>query len=661
MRKPSKKHLKSLTVMNEKNDNKILEAFKAALADWKDRDGRLDKVSIEKDARNLEPKLIRTLQRVPKLKDMFFKHQDGVCFFHSDRFYAFLNHKAFYPDSYTSFAQAIGLADALSQKPIARHSEVVLNFPYKDCMLEGGQTKDDRAARRERFWNELLAPEEVNRLLTPKALTNFKRYTQEGEVSVEEIDPLKENWLIKGNNLIALHTLKQHFAGQIKLIYIDPPYNTRGDASTFQYNNSFNHSTWLVFMKDRLNIAKHLLRKNGIIAVSIDDNEQAYLKVLMDEIFGRENCIGTIAVESNPGGRDTSTFFATSHEYCFFYARNKDRAIIKNFALTEENKKEFDKMDEQGKYKLSQFRRGGGYSTPEERPNSYYPIYYKEEVNSFSLEKRDGFVEILPIDAKGVKRVWRQTRPSFLKLVENDDIEVKLSNGRYQIYIKDRLKIKEQKGKKPKTMWYDPKYSATTSGTILFNKILPDEKFSFPKSLYLLRDIILITTNPGDIILDFFAGSGTTGHATLALNKEDGGNRKFILVEQLEEHIKVCGERNQKVLAQESINDSFIYCELMTHNQRWIERIEATHTKGTLQILWQEMRDIADLSYRLPEEKYNEIARILEEDHEVEHLKNMLKELLDKNMLYVPYSEINDATYKVNDNDNRLNQTFYKK
>ena len=655
LRKPSKKHLKSLTVMNEKNDNKILEAFKAALADWKDRDSRLDRVRLEKDARALDPKLIRALRSVPELEQVLFRHQDGAYFFHGDRFYAFLNHKTFYPDSYTSFAQAIGLADALSQKPIARHSEVVLNFPYKDCMLEGRQTKDDRAQRRERFWNELLAPEEVNRLLSPKVLTNFKRYSQEGEASVEEIDPLKENWLIKGNNLIALHTLKQHFAGQVKLIYIDPPYNTGGEANIFTYNNSFNHSTWLTFMKDRLRIARDLLRNNGFIAIAIDHYELFYLGVLADEIFGRDNRLGIVSVVNNPMGRNQAKFFSTINDFMLVYAKNASIGKFNDVILSEEFLDSFDLEDDIGKYRLQGFVRigGGDANLRVNKPKFWYPIYVSQSMNDLCLEKKEEYYEVYPITSTGRERTWKLSASSTKKIIHQ--LIPKEENGRIVIYEKYR----EEKGQKVSTVWADKKYNANHHGIRLLEKILGRKDFSFPKSLYTVLDILKLMTNKNDIILDFFAGSGTTEHATLALNKEDGRNRKFILVEQLEEHIKVCSERNQKVLAQESISDSFIYCELMTHNEHWHKRIEATHTKGMLQNLWQEMRDKADLSYRLPEEKYNEITRILEEDHEVEHLKNMLKELLDKNMLYVPYSEINDATYKVSDKDKRLNQRFH--
>ena len=162
---------------------------------------------------------------------------------------------------------------------------MVLAWPYKDCVLEGGQTKEDQK-RDEIFWNETLAPDEIDRLLAPKVFTNFKKYDKNGEHALsgkEKIDFSKENLIIKGNNLLALHSLYKRFAGQVKLIYIDPPYNTGSDS--FQYNDNFNHSTWLTFMKNRLEVAKDLLSTGGIIFIQIDIREQPYLKVLCDEIF----------------------------------------------------------------------------------------------------------------------------------------------------------------------------------------------------------------------------------------------------------------------------------------------------------------------------------------------------------------------------------------
>ncbi len=200
----------------------------------------------------------------------------------------FLNNKEFLPDSFTAYKTKIGLA--IGDKYLSENQEVVLNFPYKDCVLEGGQTKDD-AKRQEIFFNETLAPTEINRLLDDKVLTNFKRYDETGEHEVEVLNDT-DNLIIKGNNLIALHSLKKRFAGKIKLIYIDPPYNTGNDS--FQYNDNFNHSTWLTFMKNRLEVARELLSEDGLIFVHLDYNEAHYFKVLMDSIFGQDKFVNEI-------------------------------------------------------------------------------------------------------------------------------------------------------------------------------------------------------------------------------------------------------------------------------------------------------------------------------------------------------------------------------
>ncbi len=436
----------------------------------------------------------------------------------------------------------------------------------------------------------------------------------------------------------------------------DRIYNTGGDYNIFTYNNTFNHSSWLTFMKNRLEIARSLLKDDGIIAIAIDDNEQAYLKVLADEIFRRENFLGTIAVESNPGGRDTHTFFATSHEYYHFFAKDINRAVMKNFELTEGQKEEFNLEDEKGRFKAVSFRRTGGYSTPEERPNSYYPIYYNEKTEEFSLEKKKDFVEILPLDSAKNKRVWRRTRPSFLELVEDNDVFAKKLKGRYIIMIKNRLS--ENKGKKPKTMWYGGKYSSTTSGTMLLRKILGKTSFSYPKSLYAVLDILKIMTGKDDIILDFFAGSGTTGHAVLELNKEDGGNRKFVLVEQLNEHIKVCKERIYKVMKKDNITSDFVYLELMKWNENFVEKIQKAKTKQELKKLWETMKKKAFLSYKVDIRAVDKNAKDFT-DLSIENQKRFLFECLDKNHLYVNYSEIDDEEYGVGKNDKTLNKEFY--
>lgn len=357
------------------------------------------------------------------------------------------------------------------------------------------------------------------------------------EVKGKEIktDPEKPtNILIEGDNYHALSVLNYTHQGKIDLIYIDPPYNTGN--RTWKYNNDYieredvyKHSKWLTFISKRLRLAKNLLKDEGIIIVTIDDYEVFQLGMLMDEIFGEESRLGIITVLNKKSGRTTDKFFATCHEYYFVYAKNPLLAKINNFKLNEDQKREYRYKDDISQYKWRDFLRTGGFSTPKERPNSFYPIYFNEATNNISIKPTKNSIKILPLDSKGNERVWRQTKPSLEILIQRGDIKIEKNRlGKYSARIKDRIK----EGIKPKTVWDNPRYDAATHGTKLLEKILGEAKvFDFPKSLYAVVDALKITSpNKKDaIIVDFFAGSGTTGHAVLELNKEDGGNRQFIL------------------------------------------------------------------------------------------------------------------------------------
>jgi len=194
----------------------------------------------------------------------------------------------------------------------------VLAWPYKDCVLEGGQDRED-ARRNEVFWNETLAPDQIDRLLSPKALTNFRKYDKDGEHTVSEL-LLNDNLIIKGNNLLALHTLKKVYTGKVDLIFIDPPFNT--DKDSFQYNDSFNRSSWLSFMRNRLEIARQLLSKNGTIYVHVDHNEGHYLKVLMDSIFGKEFFRNEIIWHYSGWNKKLNTSFEKRHDTIFVYGKS---------------------------------------------------------------------------------------------------------------------------------------------------------------------------------------------------------------------------------------------------------------------------------------------------------------------------------------------------
>ncbi len=242
----------------------------------------------------------------PEIKPTFFDEIDEHWVFNYNTFINYISAKNFLANSYTQFRNKIGLN--IDGKFLRERGEVSLVWPYKDCVLEGGQTKEEDK-RKEIFFNEILAQDEINRMFDPKVLTNWKRHTTEGKQDVAKIQRddngiIRENLIIKGNNLIALHILKQQFRGQVKLIYIDPPYNTRNDS--FGYNDNFNHSSWLTFMRNRLEVAKTLLRNDGVIFVQCDDSEAAYLKVLMDDVFDDCAYATTIYVQVRYGQKTLS-------------------------------------------------------------------------------------------------------------------------------------------------------------------------------------------------------------------------------------------------------------------------------------------------------------------------------------------------------------------
>ena len=370
-------------------------------------EGVINKNKLAVLARQYNPELLNILMSDEKISNHFFsKLEKGILVFKKDVFLQFLNNKEFLPDSFTAYKTKIGLATG--EKYLSENNDVVLNFPYKDCILEGGQTKDD-AKRQEIFFNETLAPTEINRLLDDKVLTNFKRYDETGEHNVEEIKDT-DNLIIKGNNLIALHSLKKRFAGKVKLIYIDVPYNTGNDS--FGYNDSFNHSTWLTFMKNRLEITKTLLSDDGVIFVHLDDNEVKYLGVLMDEIFGRENFVELVTVVNNPRGRDYGGI-ANMHEFIYVYKRP-----FAELNLIDDPDKKFKFEDEFGGFDIRELRNRNTAFHIGNRPNLAYPIYVNpnsEDDSGFykvsEVRTEEYSIEVMPKKSRGIQTVWRGGKP----------------------------------------------------------------------------------------------------------------------------------------------------------------------------------------------------------------------------------------------------------
>ncbi len=394
-------------------------------------------------------------------------------------------------------------------------------------------------------------------LATDNATTLLKENT---EFNKKEENKNSENLLLKGDNLEVLKHLANAYYEKIKMIYIDPPYNTGSDGFVYQDDRKFSnselrqlagiseekakrilnftqsksnsHSAWLTFMYPRLYIAKQLLKDDGVIFISIDDNEVAQLKLLMDEIFGEENFVAQLPTVMNLKGNNDEFGFAGTHEDTMVYVKEKGTAILNQFSIKEDELEEWIE-DEKGFYKQGANLKATGTNAPrEKRPNLYFPIFiddnniYITSDNKKPIKYEGELITLYPI-TKEKEMSWRWSKNKMIK--DKEDIIIS-RNGGIGIYKKQRPALGDMPSKKPKTIFYKPEYSSG-NGTAQIKELFNEKFFSNPKPLKLIKDFIEIGLNKNDLILDFFAGSGTTGDAVMQLNAEDGGNRKFILVQ----------------------------------------------------------------------------------------------------------------------------------
>lgn len=667
--------------MDNLNQYRELEQLLRNESEFCTEDGHLLKNAIVEAALAMRPKLLRLLMSNEALRNNFFVEVDGITIFDKVRFQKFVMNKRFLPDSYTSFKNKIGLVDD-NENFIADSREVVLAWPFKDCMLEGGQTKED-AKRNEIFWNEILAPDEINRLTEPKVLTNFRRYDSDGEHVHIEISS-GDNYIIKGNNLLVLDSLHKNYKGTVKMIYIDVPYNTGNDS--FGYNDTFTHSTWLTFMHNRIAAAIPLMRKDGILILQCDDNEQAYLKVLLDG-FNQLSFLNCIAVKMSEASgvkmNHAKSRFPKLKEYLLIY--------------TMPNFKGFECVD---KYAVSEwdienniFLKG---LTKEDR-DTLISISEKEINNVADVEVANEIlrnVKIVPIskaiEELGIKqkdkehwlfenayRIIKTAGSSSLaKLVKSfttipsQDIASALSkNNVLFFYICDfnketkqpRLQVifaDENIFKNPCDFWQDIR----TTGAIADEGGVKLENGKKPEKI--LHRLIKMCSNKGDLVLDFFGGSGTTAAVAMKMG------RKFISCEQLEDHIELMKTRLKNVVGGDTtgvstyddINwhggGSFVYCELATANQRFVEQIEGANTTEELTNIWNGMQRSGFLSWKIQPKQINENASDFAA-LSLEDQKRFLIECLDKNLLYVPLSEIDNDEFEISDEDKKLNKNFY--
>lgn len=560
---------------------------------------------IKEMAENGDVKLLEPLMKDEKIKSAFFTPILDSFVFKTKEFKEFLD----YSSSNNSYSQYLGKKIGLymGDSALTDRSEVVLNFPFKDCVLEGGQRKEDGLdtyftydektgdyvektdKRREVFFNETLAKDEIDSLFSPKVFCNVKKFTKDGEETYTKFernsevnrkrglseDTITDNLVIKGNNLLALHSLKKEFEGKVKLIYIDPPYNTGSDD--FKYNDHFNHSSWLTFMKNRLEVARELLRDDGAIYVQVDYHEAHYLKVLMDSVFGSENFQREIIWRIGwlSGYKTIDNNWIRNHDTILFYSKNKNCLDFHKFYIPKEDFKKI-AVSEAEKYPIEDVWNGNEY----------------DDLNSIAIVSFSG--------------------ETVSKLLNKED------------------EVKGQKSEK------------------------------------LIERIIKAHTVESEIVLDMFSGTGTTGAVSHKLNRQfilfeqltehiDITNRRLMKVIEGEQS-GISKKNNWQG------GGSFVYLELAEKNEKAMRLISACKNYDELVSIFENLSTKYFLHYNVRVNEF--INKICKEDNfkklSLERQKEMFARMLDLNQLYVNFDDRNDKDSGLSENDIKATEDFYQ-
>ncbi|MGY0242691.1 DNA methyltransferase, partial [Limosilactobacillus fermentum] len=637
-------------------ETKVMEQVKSVLKQFDTKyiteSGALKRSTVINDLDKYDRDLMTALLSNQLIHDEYTEKIADTEVFKLSQFVNMFEYKGFWEDNFTKYANRIGLTS--DNKFISDSSDVVLDFPYKDTVLKAGMSKEDvdpEVGADEAFLNETLAHSEISELFEPKILVNAKRYDKDGEHDATSFDD-QDNLIIKGNNLIALHTIERQYAGKIKLIYLDPPYyfDQTKPSDSFLYNSNFKLSAWLTFMKNRLEVCKNLLCEQGVIVVSIGEDGQAYLKLLMDNVFGHSNFVETFLWKNTDNADSISKKSRSGIEYLHAYEINKDLSV-----------KWIGKNSENGDVPL--LNNGNGITTkvfPAKSikfnindgiyPKGKYPsldllndLTVKDSVNQNEITLRGRFK-------------WGQ-----------DTINKELQNGTYFIVKTKNFSIRFQR-KNASSMapekWVDQRYLSKIFGIGTNEDATKHMKqlnlnFSNPKPESLLAFLIRAVTHEGDIVLDFFMGSATTQAVAMKMQ------RRFIGIDQMDYINTISVPRLKKVIDGEQGGiskeanwqggGSFVYAELMEKNQRFLHDIQKSTNADELNEVYQRMKLGADLDFRVDLEKYENISE--RKGLSFDGQKKLLIKMLDKNQLYYNEANIDDADVRdlVSDSDYRFN------
>ncbi|MCQ2721683.1 site-specific DNA-methyltransferase [Helicobacter pylori] len=525
--------------------------------------------------------------------------------------------------SFTRFKNKIGL---FSQEGfIKSNGSVVLHFPFKDNVLLGN-AKDNNTKSNELFYHEILHKNEIDTLLSPKALCRFEMHGQ-GDLQ-SALKDKNTNYLIKGNNLIALYSLKKKFAKKVKCIYIDPPYNTGNDS--FNYNDNFNHSSWLVFMKNRLEAAREFLSDDGVIFVQCDDNEQAYLKVLMDEIFLKENFVASISWKQFHSVKNDAANFSKNIEYILCYCKNFSKNLISNEPFNKSNS--YKLKDENGFYKLDPVWAKSG--------NNFSPYTF---LNGKTWSPPSG-------------TFWRYSIGTLKDMEQNNRIVFNGKNPMAKRYLSEVAE-----GRKSSTFWDGSEVGYNLNGDAEIKQLFNGNKvFNNPKPEALISRILEISTQENDLVLDFFAGSGTTCAVAHKMK------RRYIGIEQMDYIETITKERLKKVIEGEQGGiskkcdfkggGSFVYAELKEVNSGIKKQIlNAKSADECLKIF-------NDLNARVLKRADNKMDEIHSEEFhnlDLNEQKRICCASLDSNEDYLNLGDIDEDAWEIDEITKKYNEIFY--
>lgn len=564
---------------------------------------------------------------------------------------------------YTTFSNKIGLYNANNGSFINNSPEVVLNFPFKDTVLEAGMSKED-VGREERFLHIEIDKKDIDTLEDPKVLTNFKYIDKDGEKQLDETSDvdffdengdLKQNLLIKGNNLLALYTLREKLANQIKLIYIDPPYyfDKTKPTDAFRYNSNFKLSAWLTFMKNRLEVARDLLKDSGTILVHIGEDGYAYLKILMIEIFGADNFIETFIWKNTDNPDSLSNKSRSSVEYIIAFEKKIDKSIAYVGKETENGDAPI--LHTGNKIKTLTF--------PKQSIHFNIPdgIITPSRPDRVTIENEFAIVD---------GRNDREVRLTGEFTWTQEKLDGELSKGAYAIIKSDkfsvRVQLPEAKNMAPEK-YIDEVYLSKAIGVGSNEDANSHMKkmginFTSPKPESVVAFFIKAITKENDIVLDFFAGSGTTQAAALKMN------RRFVGVEQMDyiesdtkKRIKAAidGEQGEiSPIVNWQGGGSFVYFELKKYNQDFIDRIMEAITIPELEEIYEDMQKNAFLKFWFDKKEFEKDENFRSLD--LDGRKQALVNILDENQLYLNYDEMDDSKYHVTAAERELTNRFYQ-